>query len=112
VTELEAEAEVAMERIQDVRFRTSRQLGSIQARLRETVTEGIQAQRRVEVLEEGIGRLNELGRQMQEAPEVGSRGWRVSRTTCTRKSLDSRPSFSNPRLGKRWTPPRIAGSRC
>ena len=66
VAELEAEAEVAAERIQAVEA----EFDSIQARLRETVKEGIHAQERVEELEEEIGRLNELGHQMQEALEV------------------------------------------
>ena len=69
VTELEAEAEVAMERIQTVEA----ELESTQARLRETASEGIQAQERAEELEGEIGRLNELGHQMQEALEVADR---------------------------------------
>ena len=69
VAELEAEAEAAVERVQVVEV----ELESTQARLRETVNEGIQAQGRVEELEEEIGRLNELGHQMQEALEVADR---------------------------------------
>lgn len=69
VAELEAEAEAATERIQVVEV----ELESIQAHLRETVKEGIQAQGRVEELEEEVGRLNELGHQMQEALEVADR---------------------------------------
>lgn len=69
VAELEAEAEGATERIQAVEA----ELESIQARLRETAKEGIHAQERAEELEEEIGRLNELGHQMQEALEVADR---------------------------------------
>ena len=69
VTELEVEAEAATEKIQTV----DAELESVQARLRETITEGLQAQERVEVLEGEIGRLNELGHQMQEALEVADR---------------------------------------
>ena len=69
VAELEAEAEVSAERIQFVEA----ELETIQARLRETANEGIHAQGRVEELEEEIGRLNDLGHQMQEALEVADR---------------------------------------
>ena len=69
VAELEAEAEVAAERVQTVET----ELETIQARLRETINEGIQAQERAEELEEEVGRLNDLGHQMQEALEVADR---------------------------------------
>ena len=69
VAELEAEAEAATERVQAVEA----ELESIQAHLRETVTEAIQAQEQVGELEEEIGRLNELGHQMQEALQVADR---------------------------------------
>ena len=68
VAELEAEAEVAAERVQAVETG----LGSIRAHLRETVKEGIRAHERVE-LEEEVERLDELGYQMQGALEVADR---------------------------------------